>query len=83
MSKERFIKECGILFNCAESYFQKFELIKGSDLSSDRYIDNDDYVLVYCKDGLQYAIHINPNSITRIDIINDIANGIKSIRIQR
>lgn len=73
MDKREFVEKCGELLNIAKPYLVSCKLVKGSEIKVselmkqyERYMPDDDYVLVSCENGHTYKICVEANSLAAI-----------------
>lgn len=73
MNKAKFVEKCGELLNIAKPHLVSCKLVKGSEIKvselmkqHERYMPDDDYVLVSCENGHTYKICVEANSLAAI-----------------
>lgn len=73
MDKKEFVTKLGELLAIAKPNLVKCELVKGNEIevselnkAYERYMPDDDYVLVTCENGYSYKINVTANSLSAI-----------------
>ena len=78
--RTKFILKCGELLKIAKQHLVSCELKKGKEIpvsenkkQYERYIPDDEYVVITCKNGFRYVLPIEGNSLN--DIAKEIFNS--------
>jgi hypothetical protein len=83
MDRALFVLKCGELLRIAKPHLVSCELKKGRDIyvsenkkQYERYVPEDDYVVVTCDNGARYVLPIDGNSLNAIaaEIFNRMAH---------
>ena len=83
MDKFEFVQKCGELLTIAKPHLKSCELKKGRDITVsdikkqyERYIPDDDYVVVSCENGARYILPVEGNSLNAIaaEIFNSMTH---------
>jgi hypothetical protein len=75
--RKHFVERCGELLRIAKPHLISCELVYGKDIfvneikkQYERYVPNDEYVVVTCENGYSYKLPVEGNSL--IAIANEI-----------
>ena len=75
MEKAEFVQKCGELLAIAKPHLVSCGLKKGNDISAseakkqyERYVPDDEYVVVSCENGARYVLPAEGNSLNAIAV---------------
>ena len=72
-TKKEFVEKLGEVLRLAKPNLVKCEYSLGKDIEPrgeyNQFIDNDEFVLVYCDNGYRYTVNITANSLASIGYV--------------